>query len=357
MERSELQRELNSLFDFNPPSLKWDDLDTENATATLPLSFYDKHLSDNSKLKHVKLMPSLLGDIASCVDKAVKFIEEHKIDLPPVHAGLFVPESSRENMLINPPMRNANSIAKVYSEIAESCHAVASLLLLYPNAREWLASLTWKRTYTPPPGGQSYVIEDGTLRLLHFFAPDGEIPHDWKEILGEEMIDTLKETMSNFPDLATWQIVPMTLEAESLLENMSELSKADSFDYETPTVTENAKHYLPVRPKTMDATETPWTIPSNSSSTTASPNNRDFSDGPWRSTRSRTALLAKKPRNNSRGAGPKTQTTKSDLHTVSVQSSKQRAKGLSLNTVTLQRLVQHVSLNTYYSCLRRPDGS
>lgn len=319
---------------------------TPESDFPVPLSFYDKHLGEKSQLKRVRLMPSLPNDIAACVDNALKSFEELKTKLPPLDGVLFVSETHRKSDIINRPICTTKAIAETYRHISDHFKAMASTLLLYPEPNDWHTALSWNRTHSPIPGGQSYSIEDGALRIAHHFGPDA-MPNYRRvyEGLSDKTIATLKEVQCQFPDLATWEIVPMTEEGEGLLENMSSLSELGCFDCETSPVVTSVKREFPIRPQTLDATETPWTIPGRSTDISKPVPDRISSslDGPWRNTRSRTVVPPK--RKNMKGKGRDTAPKQGT--SVSVLPQKRRSKDLPLDTVTLQRFVQHVRPFTF----------
>lgn len=135
-----------------------------------PLSFYDKHLGDRTSLKHTRILPTLLTDIAGTVDIALQSIQDRGLHLPPVTEGSFCTQERRDSKSKH-KIHDIDSLLAAYrNTTAEACLPVASTLVIHPDAPRWGKAFEWIKDPSVLPGGKCYAVEDASLMTvkMHF---------------------------------------------------------------------------------------------------------------------------------------------------------------------------------------------
>src|ERR1700733_13725720 len=116
-------------------------------TYTRPASFYDKHLAETLVLKHVKLVDSLVNDLAGTVDKTIKDICQKGIELPS-NMGMLHPREVIEDKTAMSKKRllREEGVAENYNNLtATFCLPIASTLALHPSSTMWTSLLGWTK--------------------------------------------------------------------------------------------------------------------------------------------------------------------------------------------------------------------
>jgi hypothetical protein len=160
---SESLREIEVLFGWNPYSFAPLPPGKKLPTSTCPPVFYDRHFDDRLILRHVKRLPSLVRDLATNADRALRAASE---TLPPATIG-FVTAQQRKSATRNLPEDDSDEkgVANIYNlTTARFCAPVASTLALHPKASmsEWQSLLLWTQSVS----SSRYAIMDGELRIM-----------------------------------------------------------------------------------------------------------------------------------------------------------------------------------------------
>jgi hypothetical protein len=227
------QEELGKLFTFNPRSLRtdpgWDPRSPPN-----PFWFFDKHIDPKLSLLNVKHMPSLVKVISDVTDQTLLDILFEGTKLPLIDTDIDIPRrfvTERNRELRSQLVTNAKSVAELYQKVvAHPCVVVASTLAIYPEAGRWMTALRWSKDYSPAlpsPGKESedyslrFMLDDDTAKV--YLSP--EPPHP----LDQATLDKMQEASDRCPDLATWEFMGLSEDAEGMLRDMSEVMKSGIF--------------------------------------------------------------------------------------------------------------------------------
>ena len=260
-------RELESLFDYTPPSLtrnpEWD-----SEEPTSPFWFYDKHIDEPLQLLHVKPLPTLLDDIAAIVDSAM---EEHGTVLPPLnHESVFIPADSRVHYARDQctEMTDDRSVARFYHDTTSLyCEPVASMLGVHPHAAEWMPSLMWNRERDPESQPPGFSAEGYTLRVRYDWDDHNlKVLPELRQCLDDALAEDLGDVARRFPELSTWQICVVSDQIEGIFRDMDRIAASGRFHSKTC----GTRGHMPrtsVRAPTPDARSSPWKIPEFSSGT------------------------------------------------------------------------------------------
>ncbi|KAG5651320.1 hypothetical protein H0H81_009093 [Sphagnurus paluster] len=245
----DVDRELALLLDYNPPS-RHSPADVCSALES-PLCFYEKHLDAGLALKKIQNLP-MATYLSETVDYTLQSLEDKKSTLPARYMGdRFITSEYREP---DTSMADANTIAHAYlSKTARFAEVIASTLLLHVGAPGWYSSLLWTRR--EHEGNQKAFCEDYGLEIR-------ELMNDsvGQNVMDDGKRDVLRRAREKYPRMALWNFFPISPISEKMLQDMSSLSSAQSFDHETCRTI----GYLPppaTAASTLDALLTAWGPP------------------------------------------------------------------------------------------------
>jgi hypothetical protein len=238
--------------------------------ASMPPSFYDKHLSDRVVLKRVKLMGSLVSDIATNVDAILDNIRRKGDILPPYVEVMSAKQLFQSHMSKEMAMANELSVTSLYQVTTASyCRPAASLLALYPHHKTWTSVLVW----TMAPANRHFAIADGALQLRLPSDDSGpevdeqvrQYNRDLWNSLGEEMGPLLRDVGERFPDLAIWEFKSLTVGDDEVMQGIKREALTDIlFPWDKckgPRSCRTKRHAIIDAFAGPDGDDHPWTIP------------------------------------------------------------------------------------------------
>lgn len=249
---------IRSLFNYNPPSLKIDSGGPAPISPT-PLSFYDKHIDKRLLLKRIYTIPSLRQSLAGAVDQKLVALKNDGA-LPSKESREFVSQTRRNAATSfaheGETFYDADSLIVFYRHTTStSCKPLASLLAIYPCvSSSWFSLFSWSRTYRIETTAHTYVIEEVALRLVDTCADDSKLP----DCLSQDTKMLLRETSKRYPELATWQIIQLSVANEEVIKAMDKVASDSIFPFKTCLTTGH-----PSRPNIsvpLDAPKIPWTV-------------------------------------------------------------------------------------------------
>jgi hypothetical protein len=244
----EFCQELQDLFSWNPRRLfpASRPHGKRASTGTRPPAFFDKHLSNQLLLKHVKRLPSLVSDIANTVDNAIDAAAGRGIQLPPAEEGLLTAKA--REFVLNPlgtVAEDEKAVANYYDKSTGLwCAPVASTLALHPNTSTlgWLPLLMWSQSGNLV----GYAIADGSLRFIPVEVDGGPL---WAPAVLDSMDEGMRllyrALRQRIPCLATWEFKSLAAGSEDTMIAIPGLSNDDSFKWTTcsePHCQSDAKH-------------------------------------------------------------------------------------------------------------------
>jgi hypothetical protein len=275
----ELQRQINLLFNYNPPSLVPAPESTSLCPklAPPPSIFYDKHLDERLTLKRVVMMPSLTARLGETADKTLHSIQQRKILLPTY--GLFPTERYRALNQFTDPVIDAVSVAWAYRcSTADHCMTIASTLFLFPRASKWNMALNWNQNPFSSSDDRRALEEDFALYLLDIPGESSYEPISMPETVWNSMDLETRERLPHiaqrFPILAVWQIYAMSRECQDFLHDMERVASAKDFLHDKCLTAGHTAPLLRNLSYAPDATSTLWDDPGSSDCeihTTSSP--------------------------------------------------------------------------------------
>ncbi|KAG6824788.1 hypothetical protein H0H92_005828, partial [Tricholoma furcatifolium] len=194
-----------------------------------PLTFFDRHLDESLALNKVVLAPSLLSDLASAVDVALKSVGRR---LPSVEQ-CFPHSQNYAGFLDFEPAGDAKAIAQCYRHsIASSVEDISSMLLLHPNASSWVTSINFTTKSTSRTHEHYALYEDHALEFLAPYEHDADQKFTmveeeaWKVLSDDERL-LLREVKQRFPRIALWHFYFASPEAEHALKCMNSLTSME----------------------------------------------------------------------------------------------------------------------------------
>ena len=263
---AQIDPDLKALLDWVPMPLTKSPEGSASQASRKP-SFYDKHLADHVVLKHVKLMDSLVHDIASNVDNILDTVRRNEDILPPYAEEMSAKQLFKSHMSQKTEMVNELSVTELYKvTTAAYCIPAASLLAFYPLLKTWTSVLFWTMAST----NRHFATTDGALQFLN---PSKHVANQramqyncelW-DSLGEEMGALLRDIMEKFKDLAIWEIKSLTVGDDQVMQGIKREAHTDIlFPWDRckgamdcgPT-----KHTILKPSVTFDGDDHPWKLP------------------------------------------------------------------------------------------------
>lgn len=334
--------DLQALFNYNPPSLEIYP-DHSDPVPPSPLTFYDRHIDKHLLSKRVVSLPSILQALSSMVDTKILAMKSSCFAFPPkgskgiwslpnqkkLDAGTVNAAESRRG-------NGARELVWFYeTSTAVFCQGLASILSIFPSVSScWFSLFSWGGHLLLETTVQRYVAEFHALRLHEMCADESKLP----DCLGQDLKSLLRETYSRYPELATWQILDLSVENEEIIRAMDDVTSTSTFPFQTCLTTGHPS--LPDIPIPPDALKTPWTIPPSLPLHTNA--NKDV-DAPWRNTRARYRAHA----------NPTMPAEITDMPTkVMPKRPSNHKKAIRPSVIVAQQLLQHVGhFNSSYEQL------
>jgi hypothetical protein len=258
--------DLQALLDWVPRRLTKAPEGSASKASRKP-SFYDKHLSDRVVLKHVKLMDSLVYDIATNVDRILDEVRRNGDRLPPYAEEMSAKQLFKSHMSKKTEMVNELAVTQLYmATTATYCTPAASLLAFYPRLKTWTPVLFW----TMASSNRHFAITDGTLQFLNPSedADDERARQYIRELwdsLGEEMETLLRNVMKRFKDLAIWEIKSLTVSDDDVMRGIKREAHTDIlFPWvrcKGATGCQPTKHTIVDPSVGPDGDDHPWKLP------------------------------------------------------------------------------------------------
>ncbi|TFK66382.1 hypothetical protein BDN72DRAFT_149419 [Pluteus cervinus] len=220
--------------------------------------FYDRHVNESQRLKHVASLPSLADDLIRMVDDRYAEIKRNGGPLPARLETLgqlrtIVPqliEVDPEDEVTPDTMINQFGCS-----ISNTCLPIISNWILHPNAPKYYSTLSFNRQKKSKflPGRQDDPREDFTIR----FAPPDEVHPDVLASADDLVKGALKEWHDR--DLGTWVLLPLAPDSEQLLRSLDDLFAVT--DLPSPMCHIDG---LPIifdkKPSPFDAEITSWSV-------------------------------------------------------------------------------------------------
>jgi hypothetical protein len=185
-------------------------------TGTRPASFYDKHLADKLVLKHVKVLDTLVVDLAGTVEKAIKDAYQKGIQLPLEQGMLWTRGHIKtQTTYTEADFLREDGVAEHYNNLTASfCLPVASTLAIHPSFTAWASLLRWTKEVSMA----KFAIADGALKLLKHNPTHRAT--SMKAIWNSVDNDTralLAEIPVRYPDIAIWEMKSLTVGDEKVM--------------------------------------------------------------------------------------------------------------------------------------------
>jgi hypothetical protein len=181
-------------------------------TGTRPASFYDKHLADKLILKHVKVLDTLVVDLAGTVDKAIKDAYQKDIQLPLEQGMLWTRGHIKsQTKYAEADFLREDGVAEHYKDLTASfCLPVASTLALHPSSSEWASLLRWTKEVSMA----KFAIADGALKLVKHSTHRNREAWDFVD---NDKRALLAELPIRYPDIAIWEMKSLTVGDERVM--------------------------------------------------------------------------------------------------------------------------------------------
>ncbi|KAG6837241.1 hypothetical protein H0H93_012635 [Arthromyces matolae] len=222
------------------------------------VTFHDKHMDSQLALSRVILAPSLVDDLVTAGERALQnYKNRTDVELPPVTEGFLWPEFPRHDVV------NAQSVGSVYAKgIAGTVATIASMLLLHPNAPEWMDSMFFLESDLTNEKSDA-LSEDLTPILMKPYDDQSErmgmpIKQDVWESMDEITKKRYRIAFEKFRRPGVWNVYFIRREASRALKRMENVVN-HMWNY--PTFRTKALNVEPAsleHPFSPDALETAW---------------------------------------------------------------------------------------------------
>ncbi|KAG6818918.1 hypothetical protein H0H93_000303 [Arthromyces matolae] len=249
-----LQSQLDSLYNYKPPKLGSSHGPYPKLDATV--SFHDKHMDPRLALRRVILAPNLVHDLVAAGERALQtYKDSTDVELPPVSKGFVLPQISRDDVV------DARSVGLVYAKgIAAPAIAIASMLLLHPNAPEWSDSLHFFENNRTTEKSDALNEDFAPSFMRRFDLMDVNLFNKtMAESMDESTRTRYRKAHEKFRRAAVWQMFFIRREARRALKRMDTVASSVASKY--PTFRTKAPKIGPGSldlPCFLDALETAW---------------------------------------------------------------------------------------------------
>jgi hypothetical protein len=239
---SEVRREIEALFRWNPPTLILPRLPKKKyTTKTRPPAFYDKHFDDRLILQRVARLPSLVQALATNVDQKLSAASE---TLPSKPLGMSA-RQQYDRTFLPTAAPDEKAVALYYDKTtAEYCHMIASALIFHCTVPmpDWLPLLSW----TQSVHSSGYAIMDGQLVVNTEESVNEGLKAAFRGILKsmDPDIRQMYERMKGPPlmSLASWEFKGLATGSDAVMEAVRNLDKFSWTYCEDPNCKTLNKH-------------------------------------------------------------------------------------------------------------------
>ncbi|KAF9020971.1 hypothetical protein BDZ89DRAFT_1071891 [Hymenopellis radicata] len=251
----------NELLDFNPPSLERGTDEAALPSPSSPLEFFDYHVSNNLILKRVKLLPTLVDDLALLVTS------KYKDALDRIPLDLFAYDEYYYASAENSDARAVHFIREI--GISMTCAHIASCVLIHPDEPRIKPVLHWgvSRSLEPPSDSEQdmdrFLIQHLALRVADHVVGT----HDSHSRPSYPAPSAATQTrMTALYENSRVLTVAMLFDtsAHHLLADMEDLAAQETFSWELASECTGKQIPAPASMKHIDAPKYPWTIPAAS---------------------------------------------------------------------------------------------
>ncbi len=251
----------NELLDFNPPSIERGTDEEALPPPSSPLEFFDYHVPNNLMLKRVRLLPTLLDDVALLVTS------KYKDDLDCLPLDLFGYDRYYYASAENSDARTVHFIREI--GISTTCAKIASCVLIHPDEPRIKPVLYWgvSRSLAPPSDSEQYMdrflIQHLALRVSDHVVGTHDI-HS-RPSYPAPSAATQKKMATLYENSRVLTVAMMfDASAHPLLADMKDLAAQETFAWELASECTGKQIPAPASLKHSDAPQYPWTIPAAS---------------------------------------------------------------------------------------------
>ncbi|TFK66626.1 hypothetical protein BDN72DRAFT_859765 [Pluteus cervinus] len=218
-----------------------------------PMTFYDRHVNENRRLRHVALLPTLVDDITKHVDDHLAGLKARgEGPLPIVKQTKGQYRHSVRGFRCEGTSTDANTLYYT-TTIASTCLALVSNWVIHPQAPRYYESLTLDGPSVPIPHA-----DDPDADLSIRFLPPSEIHPDVLSSIDDDTRNALRDWHGR--DLVTWIFLPIASHTEELVQDLDRLSTLPGIPSASCAM-DGYPSTIATDPPTCDADVTPWTIP------------------------------------------------------------------------------------------------
>ncbi|TFK71954.1 hypothetical protein BDN72DRAFT_895208 [Pluteus cervinus] len=249
---------LDSIFAYNPPltdALKR--LDNPAQLGSFPFTFYDRHLDEDTRLKHVVLLPSFSADIAQQVDDHLESLRTRSIDHLPMNRETWFSMRSSLPFIQPSMMLTAWDLGVLYASIEREFIELASHWIISPDFPQYKSPLAFIAVPTPH-------LQDDSDPMLEYSLRFRDYANQPPELLAH-FDDSTKDMLHDLQmkELATWMYLPVFPQVADAFKEMDKVATATSFAASTcPTGRIPASKAAPLETKPLvDALITPFDLP------------------------------------------------------------------------------------------------
>ena len=231
---SEVRREIEALFRWNPPTLILPP--KKNTIKTGLPAFYYKHFEDRLILRHVTRLPSLVQTLAANVDHMLSAASKTLPSKPSPSMSVERRRSDRATISVRAPDEKA--VANYYNlTTALYCPALASALVFHPKSA-FLPLLNWCQ-----PGSGGHAIMDGRLEV----KDEQDVDETHKALFDEILTSMNPEVRQMYgklkgPPLGTWEFKSVTTGCDAVMDSVRKLGKFSWACCEDPKCKRLGKH-------------------------------------------------------------------------------------------------------------------
>ncbi|TFK63611.1 hypothetical protein BDN72DRAFT_309176 [Pluteus cervinus] len=259
---------LQEIFSFSlpRPSYRPGKHKERRLVGTTPFTFYDQHINPSQSIKHVVLLPSIVGDILRVVDDRLAELRHlGQGPLPLTDATRTDFENDLHHRVGHFSPSPESVAAQCMNSITWTCLNLVSSWAIHPRATKYYRAL-WldDDKIQLPLQSLDDPKEDVSIR----FIPPHLVDPDVLSSIDDSVKGALRDWCNR--DLSTSLYLPMAPHTEALLRNLDELAALPVLPTAGPA-TQGCHRHSKITPTTCDAEKPLWTLPSFKDHGEASP--------------------------------------------------------------------------------------